>query len=312
MIIGDLPESADIIKAILSNNPGSDTVMTFLDTKDAKDYMLALMMSNPAEKALLLVGKVAKIINNNILINAAEKISIAKTGQCFILTKWYICHNQDRGREHEMSRFIEKLLSICSDELSYIKSDENCKALQDLPLAHELKDLLARKNGFYGFEYALHVFPWETTDSEIGMLDWNKESLWISSYDDMAKGAFFFAEDILGCQFCLKNDGVYTFDPETGGFDKLANNINEWCQMILSDYRVLTGYSLAHDWQVTNGEISQGYRLAPKIPFVAGGLFELDNLYLGKSFELLKARANIAIQIRDVPEGGSINLTLNY
>ncbi|EOM8120621.1 hypothetical protein ACNGUD_004703 [Salmonella enterica] len=77
---GDLPESADIIKAILENNPGSDTVMALLSAEDAKDYALALLTSIPAEKALSLVGKGLKVIDNKILISAAEKISTAKPG----------------------------------------------------------------------------------------------------------------------------------------------------------------------------------------------------------------------------------------
>lgn len=81
MVKGDLPESADIIKAILSNNPGSDTVMALLTAEDAKDYALALLTSIPAEKALSLVGKAAKVIDNKILISAAEKISTAKPGK---------------------------------------------------------------------------------------------------------------------------------------------------------------------------------------------------------------------------------------
>ncbi|MCW6563434.1 hypothetical protein [Yersinia ruckeri] len=81
MVKGDLPESANIIKAILENNPGSDTVMAVLSAKDAKDYALALLTSIPAEKALSLVGKAAKVIDNKILISAAEKISTAKPGK---------------------------------------------------------------------------------------------------------------------------------------------------------------------------------------------------------------------------------------
>ncbi len=83
IVRGDLPESADIIKAILSNNPSSDTVMALLTAEEAKDYALALLTSIPAEKALLLAGKAAKIIDNKILISAAEKISTAKPGQQF-------------------------------------------------------------------------------------------------------------------------------------------------------------------------------------------------------------------------------------
>ncbi|TCV91046.1 VENN motif pre-toxin domain-containing protein [Biostraticola tofi] len=81
MVKGDLPESADIIKAILSNNPGSDTVMALLDAKESKDYALALLTSIPAEKALSLVGKATGVISNKILISAAEKISTAKPGK---------------------------------------------------------------------------------------------------------------------------------------------------------------------------------------------------------------------------------------
>lgn len=83
IVRGDLPESADIIKAILSNNPGSDTVMALLTAEEAKDYALALLTSIPAEKALSLAGKAAKVIDNNILISAAEKISTAKPGKQF-------------------------------------------------------------------------------------------------------------------------------------------------------------------------------------------------------------------------------------
>ncbi|QKJ86254.1 filamentous hemagglutinin N-terminal domain-containing protein [Paramixta manurensis] len=83
MVKGDLPESADIIKAILSNNPGSDTVMAVLSAEDAKDYALALLTSIPAEKALSLVGKATGVISNKILISAAEKISTAKPGKQF-------------------------------------------------------------------------------------------------------------------------------------------------------------------------------------------------------------------------------------
>ncbi len=80
IVRGDLPESADIIKAILENNLGSDTVMALLSAEDAKDYALALLTSIPAEKALSLVGKGLKVIDNKILISAAEKISTAKPG----------------------------------------------------------------------------------------------------------------------------------------------------------------------------------------------------------------------------------------
>ncbi|MDW5502706.1 hemagglutinin repeat-containing protein [Pseudomonas lundensis] len=83
MVKGDLPEGADIIKAILSNNPGSDTVMALLTAQEAKDYALALLTSIPAEKVLSVLSKGATIISNKMLISAAEKISTAKPGKQF-------------------------------------------------------------------------------------------------------------------------------------------------------------------------------------------------------------------------------------
>jgi filamentous hemagglutinin len=81
MVKGDLPEGADIIKAILENNPGTDTVMALLSAEDAKDYALALLSSIPAERALALAGKAVNIIDNKVIIKAAEKISTAKPGK---------------------------------------------------------------------------------------------------------------------------------------------------------------------------------------------------------------------------------------
>lgn len=83
MVKGDLREGDDVVRAILMNAPVSDTVMAVLTAKEAKDYALALLTSVPAEKALTLVGKAAKVIDNKILISAAEKISTAKPGQQF-------------------------------------------------------------------------------------------------------------------------------------------------------------------------------------------------------------------------------------
>jgi len=60
-----------------------------------------------------------------------------------------------------------------------------------------------------------------------------------------------------------------------------------------------------------NGPMPPGYRLAPKFLFVAGGLYELDNIYICSSHELMKAGANIALQIRDVPDGGNIELVIS-
>ncbi len=118
MVKGDLPESADIIKAILSNKPGSDTVMALLTAQEAKDYALALLTSIPAEKALSVVSKGATVISNKMLISAAEKISTAKAGTQFTAPRdlnEQVLWNQVKDNPANGVKFSDKGLSLNSD-----------------------------------------------------------------------------------------------------------------------------------------------------------------------------------------------------
>ncbi|MDI3359360.1 hypothetical protein QQF21_12250 [Lelliottia sp. V89_10] len=132
-----------------------------------------------------------------------------------------------------MGFYVKKLVSICGDELSTKHANHNCSVLTSSSVCEQLKELLAVKNGFYGFESALHVFPYESTDEEIGLLD---------------------------------------------------------------------------SWQKLHGAIPPGHRLVPKIPFVTGGEYDIENLYLECTYKSLIARANLALQIRDIPNGNSIKM----
>lgn len=170
--------------------------------------------------------------------------------------------------------------------------------------------MLFQRNGFYALESALHVFPSHSSPQEIGLDSWNEKTLWRSNYKGMADGCLFFAEDVFGGQFCIKDGKVYIFDPETGASDYLADNIEGWANAIISDYEMLTGYPLAHQWQKQYGQLSAKKRLLPKIPFVAGGEFVADNLYLADAVEGMKLRADIANQIKDLPDGSQIKFNI--
>lgn len=206
-----------------------------------------------------------------------------------------------------MSSNLDKLLSSACSSLS-----ENAPFLSEqlLGLAGSLSDdllsMLCKRNGFYALESALHVFPSHSDQQEVGLDKWNDDALWRNEYQGMTDGCLFFAEDIFGGQFCIRENKIYTFDPETGALDHLADDIEGWAKEIISDYEVLTGYSLAHQWQEHNGQIPANKRLLPKVPFVAGGEFALDNLYLNDAVEGMKFRAEIANQIKDLPDGAQI------
>lgn len=206
---------------------------------------------------------------------------------------------------------LDKLLSNASLPLSEHEPEISGK-LRTLAgsLADDLLRMLCQRNGFYALESALHVFPAHSSQQEIGLDDWNDNALWRDAYKKLADGCLFFAEDVFGGQFCIKDNQVYTFDPETGTLDYLADDIEGWAKAIIGDYEVLTGYTLAHQWQKQNGQIPAKKRLLPKMPFVAGGEFSLDNLYLVDSVEGMKFRADIANQIKDLPDGAQITFNV--
>ncbi|MCC5953162.1 MAG: SMI1/KNR4 family protein [Acidimicrobiia bacterium] len=165
--------------------------------------------------------------------------------------------------------------------------------------------MLDHMNGFYAFESALHVFPSGTSD-RMSLELWNAPDLWRRDYDVLTAGLVFFAEDVFGGQFALSDDGVGVFDPETGDVEAIAPDLSSWAAVVMGDYDLLTGYPIAHDWQVLHGPLVEGERLVPKLPFVTGGAFEVGNLYASDAVEGMRARAHLAIQIRDLPDGTQI------
>lgn len=207
---------------------------------------------------------------------------------------------------------LNKLLSNAGLPLSHHESklSEQLRRLAGA-LAEQLLDMLRRRNGFYALESALHVFSTHSSENGIGICEWNESGLWRSDYKGLADGCLFFAEDVFGGQFCIKDSKIYSFDPETGSLEYLAHDIEGWARILLSDYEILTGYPLAHQWQKQNGQLPAGKRLLPKMPFVLGGGFVLENLYLADAVEGMRFRANIASQIKELPDGAQIKLNID-
>jgi hypothetical protein len=170
--------------------------------------------------------------------------------------------------------------------------------------------LLAKKNGFFAFESALRVFPSRTVSSSWGLDDWNSQTLWKEEYGGLADGLNCFAEDIFGVQFCFAEREIWKFDPETGELERLAADLDEWASKILLDYRGLTGFQISHNWQKAHGPLEARNRLMPKVPFVLGGKYELDNLVAISSERLMRNMGNLAHQISSLPDGSTIKFKI--
>jgi hypothetical protein len=206
---------------------------------------------------------------------------------------------------------LKKLISIASpaicDELPQVSHQLRN---QTGGVHAQLVELLYHKNGFFAFESALHLFPAGCRESRIDLESWNSEDSWRSLYGDAINGYVFFAEDAFGEQFGVGHESVYKFDPETGAVHEHAPDLEQWAARVLDNYEYETGYPLASEWQARHGPLPEGKRLLPKIPFVLGGAYDVDNLYAADALEGMKFRADIWKQLRDLPVGAKVELSI--
>jgi hypothetical protein len=115
---------------------------------------------------------------------------------------------------------------------------------------------------------------------------------------------------VFGCQFCIREEEVCLFEPETGIAEMMSRSIDEWARDVMANYAVRTGYPIAHAWQMINGPLPPGLRLLPKRPFVLGDKYALENLYDLDDVTGMSFRATFANQIRDVPDGAQVIIEL--
>jgi hypothetical protein len=212
-----------------------------------------------------------------------------------------------------MNSDISRLVSLSTAALSDPPSES---ALQKFlapwnSIGTELADLLRHKNGFYCFHSALLLRPYSRSDNPLGLVQWNAQTLWRNEFKMEMGETLFFAEDLFGGQFCIRDNAIATFDPETGIFEPMASTLSQWATKLLADPKVLTAYPLALEWMQSVRDLPPGFRLLPKRPFVCGGTYTLDNLYALEDVIGMTFRATIATQIRDVPDGSQIIFRIN-
>ena len=194
---------------------------------------------------------------------------------------------------------VDKLLEISTPGLAppLEANSAVARALETLAAGSGLCELLSQRNGFVAFYGALQVYP--IGQSAQGLHDiqwWNQPELWRDHYEELIQAEVFFAEDLFGGQFALKDGTVCSFDPETAEFEAMGANIEEWAQILLTDWNYFTGASLAKEWQEQHGALSFDQRLLPRIPFNLEGEFHIDNLIICDRVTAMRARGALALQ----------------
>lgn len=194
---------------------------------------------------------------------------------------------------------LDKLLSISSKATGA----GHLIGAGEIPL--DIFRLLRKRDGFFTFESALEVFSL-SSGAGYSIFEWNSDDSWLSCYEELKPRGVCYAQDIFGGQYVF-NDSVYYFDPETGDISKFASSLEGWADKILNNFEVSTGQPIAHNWQELNGQIPFKHRLVPLTPFVLGGEYNIENLSVMESVAAMRLRANLALQIHNMPDGTKIS-----
>lgn len=174
----------------------------------------------------------------------------------------------------------------------------------------ELEYIYRHKNGFLAFDRALRFFAADPRVHDLSVSRWNSPRLWRDHYGSLADGLLFFADDIFGGQFCIKDDEVFAFEPETGALEHLADDLEGWAALMLTETDYHTGRPLALDWQEQFGALEPTQRLIPTLLFNLGGEYSLANLVVKDATVGMLIRGPIAQKIDGIPDGTKIRFVI--
>lgn len=176
----------------------------------------------------------------------------------------------------------------------------------------KLKPLYSRFKGGYLYHRSLLIRPLVSTPEVRSVFEWNKPELWKrlmpDNFPDLSD-VFFFAEDLLGTQWGIKDDRIVYWDQESfENFEDFGATVDDWAKAILSDSETFTASPAAILWEREHGELPDGKRLMPFTPIYLGGDFDPYNLHAIDEFLNMGYRYEIAVQFTaaDLNEGDSI------
>ncbi|QEM09138.1 SMI1/KNR4 family protein [Mucilaginibacter rubeus] len=163
-------------------------------------------------------------------------------------------------------------------------------------------------NGGYFYDRALQIYSIKT-DKEYNNI-FRINQVIADEYKEIVEGIFFFAQEIFSNQFGFSKEGIVFFNIETGEKEVVANNFDEWVDVILDDISYYTGQNISREWKEKGGLLELNMRLCPTKPFIIGGEYEVDNLSSQTFPGYISSNANIARQIYNLPDGTPVRLKI--
>lgn len=174
-------------------------------------------------------------------------------------------------------------------------------------LPANLAGLLRQINGFIQFHGGLHVRGACHDPGWHSLRDaWDGEAAFWRLYPEVNQADVPFAEDCMGDQFLLRDGVVHQLAAEVGEVESLGVGLREFFQAVGSDPVGFLSLQPLLQHQQGGGRLEPGQLLAAYPPFCTEESAESVSLIAIAAGERRRFLADMAAQLRDVPEGGQI------
>lgn len=182
------------------------------------------------------------------------------------------------------------------------ESIEDVEILSELPL--ELVQLLNERNGFILHQGAVHVRgaclgpEWHSLRSA-----WYGPNSFHLLYEAVEPTDIPFGQDQFGDQFLIRGGEIVRLSGETGGIEKLASTLEDFFRR--ADCEIEKFLNVSIDHKMEPGQLIFAYP-----PFCTQESGRLPALKAVPATELILIHAELAKQLKDLPDGGQIEFRL--
>lgn len=168
-----------------------------------------------------------------------------------------------------------------------------------------------RVNGGFFFGRSLLLYPFLNTNDYPCIFFINQTLTTL--YGPLFNGLVSFGQDVFGNQFCFDtaNNNVVMFTIEDAGKTIMADSFSGWLDVLASDIDFYTGRPYAAMWLATN-HLAINQVICPKIPFIIGGDYKIDNFYAAFFPAFIAFNADFAKQIHQLPNGTKVSIHVKF
>ena len=194
------------------------------------------------------------------------------------------------------------------DQVTYVGpaiDDEPILARLPVPLAEHLRE----SNGYIHFHGGLHVRgacfepAWHSLRAA-----WEGEAAFHRLYPDVHPDDVPFAEECLGDQFLLRKETVWRLFAETGEMESLEVDFLGFLQEVKREPVEFLGFHPLLAYEKEGGRLAPGQLLAAYPPFCAEEAEEGVTVSAVPTDERRRFLAELASKIRELPDGGQIDM----